>query len=487
MEERDDPDGAESRRHGADARRAPRRDGESARDRPLRAFAHRPPPRVRAPSGRPHRPDRARAQAGVTVEQLTAPLPEPTAEPQPRPRPWSVVASASFRKLWMATTLSLFGDFFSYVAMAWLVLQLTGSSLALGTVLVVQALPRAVLMAVGGAMADRISPRTTMLASMGLRAVFVAPLAFLVLAGRVQMWEVYGIAAVFGVVDAFFMPARGSILPQVVTDRELEPGNAVLNVTGQGAVILGPVAAGLVIAAFGTGWAFAGDAACFAVGFLFVAWLPAAARARATGAHPDGGIGGQILAGLRYAWNDIGLRVTLIVIAVIDFGANGALGVGLPTLAHGRFGAGAAGLGILFGAWGIGATAGALGAGFIPPPKRFGFLIIALCLWLGSGLVVVGTVPSLVPAAVAMGLTGIGTGVVNTYGVSWLQRRTLPAMQGRVMSLVMLASMGLTPIAYAASGVLAQVNVTALFVIAGGMTLACGAGALVSRSARTLA
>src|ERR1700682_4256461 len=133
-----------------------------------------------------------------------------------RPRPWTVFSSGSFRKLWIATTLSLFGDFFSYVAMAWLVLQLTGSSLALGTVLVVQAVPRAVLMAVGGALADRISPRLTMLGSMGLRAVFVAPLAVLVLTGRVQMWEVYGIAVVVGIADAFFMPARSSLLPKVV-------------------------------------------------------------------------------------------------------------------------------------------------------------------------------------------------------------------------------------------------------------------------------
>src|SRR5579863_2061881 len=86
----------------------------------------------------------------------------------PRARPWTIFASGSFRKLWAATTLSLFGDFFSYIALAWLVLQLTGSSLALGTVLVVQALPRAVLMAVGGALADRLSPRLTMLGSMSL-------------------------------------------------------------------------------------------------------------------------------------------------------------------------------------------------------------------------------------------------------------------------------------------------------------------------------
>src|SRR6267142_1380240 len=218
--------------------------------------------------------------------------------PTRKPRPWTVFSSASFRNLWVGTTLSLFGDFFSYVAMAWLVLQLTGSGLALGSVLVAQALPRAVLMAVGGALADRLSPQLTMLGSMGLRAVVVAALAVLVLTGRVQMWEVYLVAVVFGVVDAFFMPARMSMLPKVVADHELERGNAVLNVTAQLSVILGPVLGGLIVAG--------------------------------------------------------------IAIAVIDFAANGALGVGLPTLAHARLGAGAAGLGILLGAWGVGATVGAL-------------------------------------------------------------------------------------------------------------------------------
>src|SRR5258708_11738776 len=123
-------------------------------------------------------------------------LPSPTVA-APQPGLWTVFASGSFRKLWAATTLSLFGDFFSYIALAWLVLQLTGSSLALGTVLVVQALPRAVLMAVGGALADRLSPRLTMLGSMALRAAVVAPLAGLVLTRRGQMWGGYGVWGLF--------------------------------------------------------------------------------------------------------------------------------------------------------------------------------------------------------------------------------------------------------------------------------------------------
>ncbi|HEV8597086.1 MAG TPA: MFS transporter [Candidatus Dormibacteraeota bacterium] len=408
------------------------------------------------------------------------------AQPPVRPRPWTVLSSGAFRKLWSATILSLLGDFFSYVAMAWLVLQLTGSSLALGTVLVIQALPRAVLMVVGGALADRVSPRLTMLGSMSLRALSVAPLAALILTGHVQMWQVYAIAAIFGVVDAFFMPARMSILPSVVKDHELEPGNALLNLTSQASVVVGPILGGLVVASLGVGWAFAADAAFFTIGFLFILWLPVAARDRSSDSSAGKRLGGQIVAGLRYAWADIGIRSTLVVVAVIDFAANGAYGVGLPTLAHNRYGAGAAGLGIMLGAWGLGAAAGALAAGFIPPPTQFGWLLSLLCVWFGLGTLAVGVLPSVIPAAIVMAISGVGTGVVNTYGLSWLQRRTLPTMQGRVMSVLMLASMGLTPVAYAVSGAVAEINVTALFVVAGAMSVLCGVATAASRQVREL-
>src|ERR1700737_3613825 len=92
-------------------------------------------------------------RGGKSMEELIA----SPAVAAPRPRPWMVFSSGAFRNLWAATPLSMFGNFFSYIALAWLVLQLTGSSLALGTVLLVQAVPRAVLMAVGGAFADRLS------------------------------------------------------------------------------------------------------------------------------------------------------------------------------------------------------------------------------------------------------------------------------------------------------------------------------------------
>jgi hypothetical protein len=404
----------------------------------------------------------------------------------PRPRPWTVFRSANFIKLFAASELSLFGDFFSYIALAWLVLQLTGSSLALGGVLVAQALPRSILVAVGGALVDRLSARVTMLASMGLRVVAVGALATLVLGGHVQMWQVYVASALFGVVDAFFMPARSSILPRVVADRELEPANAVLNVASQVAIIAGPALAGVVVAGFGTGWAFAGDAVCFALGLPLIAWLPSVKPAAAPAGGKRTSIGGDIAAGLRYAWADVGLRATLLIIAAVDLGANGAIGVGLPTIAHDRFSAGANGFGVLLAGWGLGATVGAATAGLLPPPKQFGLLVCGACSWIGLGIIGVGLMPSLLPAVAVIALAGAASGLINTYGISWLQRRTDPAMQGRVMSLVFLASIGLVPLGNAVAGAIAQANPTLLFVLAGALMVTAALGSATSRAVRSL-
>jgi MFS family permease len=389
-------------------------------------------------------------------------------------------------KLFTASTLSLFGDFFTLIALSWLVLQLTGSSLALGGVLVAQALPRSILVAVGGALVDRLSARVTMLGSMGLRVLAVGPLAVLVLSGRVEMWEVYIASALFGVVDAFFYPARSSILPRVVRDRELEPANAVLNVSAQITVIAGPALAGVIVAVFGTGWAFAADAACFALGLPLIAWLPSVKPVPAPAGAAKGNIGGDIVAGLRYAWSDVGLRATLVIIAAVDLGANGAIGVGLPTIAHNRFAAGANGFGILLAGWGLGATVGALVAGMVPPPKRFGLLVCGACSWIGLGVIGVGLMPTLLPATIVIAAAGAASGLINTYGISWLQRRTDPAMQGRVMSLVFLASIGLVPVGNAVAGVLAQVHPTLLFVLAGALMVTAAVAAATSRAVRSL-
>src|ERR1044071_5447667 len=165
-----------------------------------------------------------------SITATTAPVAAPEEPAAQGPAIFQSLRLRDFRLVFTGESISLMGDQFHFVALAWLALQLTGSGLALGTVLMVAAIPRAVFMLLGGALSDRFSPRSLMLASNALRGVVVGIVATLVLSGNAQLWQLYVLAAIFGVVDAFFHPALNTIVPMLVSERLLPPANALVQV-----------------------------------------------------------------------------------------------------------------------------------------------------------------------------------------------------------------------------------------------------------------
>ena len=169
-----------------------------------------------------------------------------------------------FRMVWLGETVSMLGDQFYLIALPWLALELTGSSLALGLVLMAAAIPRAALMLVGGAMSDRFDPRSIMIASSATRAILVAALAALVWTDGLQLWHLYVLGAGFGAADAFFQPAALALVPRLVGKDQLEASNALVMGSMALTGMVGPAAAGVIIAAAGTALGFGIDAATFA-------------------------------------------------------------------------------------------------------------------------------------------------------------------------------------------------------------------------------
>ena len=144
-------------------------------------------------------------------------------------RIFSAFRTRDYRLLFSGQAISHFGDQFHMIALPWLVLTLThGDALQLGLVLAVAGVPRALLMLVGGAWADRHSPRAIMLVSDILRFVLTAALATAILTGTAQLWMVYVLAFSFGVVSGFFMPAAESAVPRVLESDQLESGNSMM-------------------------------------------------------------------------------------------------------------------------------------------------------------------------------------------------------------------------------------------------------------------
>src|SRR5688572_22127755 len=185
------------------------------------------------------------------------------------------------------------------VALPWLTLQMTGSSLALGTVLMVGAIPRAALMIAGGVFADRFTPRTMMVVSNLARALVVAVLTALVWTQTISIPELYALAFLFGVADAFFYPAFTSIVPTLVDRENLAAGNALLHGTTQLATMVGPAMAGIAFAHLGVTLAFGVDAVSFMFAGLALVMIRTAGPLGDTGRK---GVLHEITEGLRFVF-----------------------------------------------------------------------------------------------------------------------------------------------------------------------------------------
>ena len=416
-----------------------------------------------------------------------------------------------FRLVWFGESISLLGDQFHYVALSWLVLGMTGSGLALGTVLLAASLPRGAFLLVGGALSDRISPRTLMFGSNLVRAVITTTIAILVLGGRIEIWHLVLAGAVFGTVDAVFFPAIGTIVARLVPEDRLGPANSVLQGTQQLMHTVGPALAGFAIAIIGVGAAFVVDAASFAVAAVAI-WLvrrvglPAASTPDArqdateeTATAPESpprstlaaGPAGQrapmtaaLLEGARAVMGDPVMRMLVLLSTAFNLAFTGPVVVGLPWLVQVRFGGDAALLGLLFAAFGGGSLVGVVLAGVLPRTHRLGGLVLGIATLLGMGLAGIGLASAPMVGVICL-LIGCGTGYINVSIITWTQLRTEPHLLGRTMSFLMLGSVVGAPLSLAVAGAAVDVNATALFVGAGVMVLATAiAGFATSLSRR---
>ena len=391
---------------------------------------------------------------------------------------FAALKTRDYRLLWIGQGISHLGDQFHLIALPWLVLSLTHDPFQLGLVLALAGIPRAAVMLFGGAFADRHSPRLIMLVSDGLRFVIAGALAVSILTGSVQLWMVYVLALSFGVVSGFFMPAAEASLPRLIKDEQLEGGNALMMGVAQLMSFVGPALAGTVIAVFGAtqagagqadglrgiGVALAVDAASFALSAIMLA-LMRSLPALGAGSHPFA----AVAEGIRYTWSRPVFRWMLGLIAAVNFLVIGPLMVGVPVLAQTRFSEGAAAFGWLMAAYGLGSLAGMVVAGTArrPSSRLFSGLIIGLFAGFGVVIALLASITSVWVGIVLLVVLGIGDGYVAVTMMSVVQRVTPKAMLGRVMSLVMLAMLGLMPVSTALAGAIVKLGPTALFAGAG--------------------
>jgi MFS family permease len=354
-----------------------------------------------------------------------------------------------------------------------------------------------VLIPVGGVLADRVGPRTVMLAADAARCVLVAAMAVLAARHTASLAVLGPIAACVGAGEGLFIPASFAIMPSLLGGKRLAAGNAISTAAVQAGSLLGPALGGALVAATrASTWAFAIDAASFAVSALTLVLIPRkpASGSVATGAVEVNGTAGADAGGTDRSAAGAGgvlallkrsrvLQVILVVVIAANLAGGGMSEVALPSLAHARFGA--AGYGALLACFAAGGVIGTLSAartGGLRAP-----VIFASAIFL-AGSVAIALTPYLggeAGAAAMLFVSGATNGLGNVTVLTVLQKWTPPALLGRVMSAVMLCAFGSFPLSVAISGVLVRhIGPSLFFPVAGGVVAVAILGGLTQREFR---
>ena len=384
-------------------------------------------------------------------------------------------------RLWLiGGTISLLGDQFYMVALPWLILQQTGSAVAMGTVMMAGSIPRALLMLMGGAVSDRMSARKIMMTTATARTICVAVIGALIWFRVLQMWELYALAIAFGVADAFAAPAATAFLPSLLQPEQLVAASSIGQSAAQVTTIAGPVPAGFVIKTLGTAWAFFVDA----VSFLFIIgalWkLPDPPKSQA----PRKAVLPAIAEGITYVVRDVPLRSLMLLAMTMNFCFFGPVSIGLTYLTKTHFGSPAI-LGVLMSAVAAGSLLGALLAG-VWKIRRRGILMLVVAAALAPCLGSIGLMGRVWPLAGVLFVIGILAALMNVHISAWVMQRIDAAVRGRVASVLMLATFGIMPISFAIAGFLIAWNLKFTFLIAGLAMLITAAGASLQKTVREI-
>lgn len=367
-------------------------------------------------------------------------------------------------------SLSWMGNEAYDIALVWLLIDITGSTLLIGTVLTVTYIPTLLVQWFGGILADRGSRRAIILTSDLLRLIITAVFAALVILGRIGVTEVFVFAAFYGLVFGFFNPALGALAPTLVAREEYGAANAISQVGQQIAVLAGPALGGFLVARWNVGAALVFDAITFAIAALATVLMgpvsaprtdhpepvpapaPPSAAAATTSPLTRPGMGEAI----RFLWRERGLLTIMAVFAVTN-GVNNVIVVLTPVLVRENLHLPASVYGLAGTCAGAAMLIGGLivGGNVKKLPHPIGFVLGAMVLF-GGGIVLIGfaTGPLSLYGAYVVTFSGFITG--NLVMMTYIQLAVPDRLRGRVLSLLATIAMSMNPLGFLFAGALGQ-------------------------------
>lgn len=395
------------------------------------------------------------------------------------------LAHRNFRLFFAGQLISLAGTWMQTVAQGWLVLTLTNDPLALGIVTACQFLPVLIFGLFGGVIADALPKRPTLIVTQIVAMVLALTLGLLVVTDAVQVWMVYLLAIGLGFVNAVEMPVRQSFVVEMVGRADVANAVALNSAVFNGARVMGPAIAGLVISAVGIAACFFLNAASFLavlVAYVLMHDSELLAGPRIAVAHTVRGIGSQLAEGLTYVRRTPTIRLAIVTLGVVaTAGMN--FSVLVPVYARDVLHGDAATYGFLMAATGLGSLACAMmiAAGLRP---TLGLLVTGSAV-LGASLMVLGTISIEVLALPVMLLLGWSVIAIAATTNTLIQMTVPDRLRGRVMSIYTTVFAGSSPIGGLLAGAIAAAAGVAAALAVGGV-VAIGAALVAGVRARAI-
>lgn len=377
-----------------------------------------------------------------------------------------------FALLWGGQTVSVLGDNIFQVALAWWVLEETGSAVAMGTVLVLRTLPMLAFQLVVGVLVDRMPRLPLIVLSDLLRGLVIGIAAWLAFGGQLTVWYVYALSLIFGTVSAFFLPATRAVVPDVIPAQDLPSANSLTSLSRELSGIVGPGIGAAVVLLGGTALAFALDG----LSFLFAAGclLPVMRTTTLTPEEPEKrGMIGDLRIGLKAVLDSPWLWVTIGVAGLSNIAYGGPMGVALPFLIKDRWQADVGILGLFYSASSLGSVLAALWMGRVRRLRRRGLTLYGAWMLIGVFVIIIG-LPVAIPVVLAASLLiGACNAILGLVWENTLQECVPRRLLGRVTSVDYLGSGILEPVGYAAGGwATAALGPSLVFVVGGALQTA---------------
>jgi len=356
-----------------------------------------------------------------------------------------------FALLWSGQTISRLGDSLYRIALAWWVLEKTGSATAMGTVLVFSFTPMLIFLLIGGVAVDRFPRIRLMLASDLLRGIVAAAVAALAFGQLLEIWHVYVASIAFGFVDAFFEPAYVATVPEITPREALPSANSLTGLSRQLTGVAGPALGATIVALGGTPTAFALDAVSLVLSAICLLLIPAIPLAASAGEHSSG-ILRDLRAGLNAVLGSPWLWITIALAALGNVTSGGPMSVALPFLVKNSLTADVTALGLISSMSSLGAVLSSIWLGRRTKLRQRG--LIAYGGLVASGLMVfaLGLPIGLMGAAVAALIYGLSLAAFGLIWTNTLQELVPRDLLGRVSSIDLLGSFVLLPLGYGLAG-----------------------------------